>query len=224
VPCCCSSTHKRREWLQALWTWLAAHRQDLRLLLSCGWPLLPVLGGQLVPLLPLQQSPVVLPGSDSWPAGLAEVLTALGVYVLDAASFELPLEVLSSHSVHTSSGLGVAAAIRAALGRHQPPTAAAAAEAAAAKLSAADRRLLRAFLLQRTWFGSAAAGTPVHQQLVWVAKLLPFYELANPGCLKQPAAVGDGAPAALPSPAGPAFVALTPSSCLAPAGEVTAVV
>lgn len=42
-----------------------------------GWHLLPVCGGQLHPLLPLPQSPVICSGAD-WPKTLASTLQKLG--------------------------------------------------------------------------------------------------------------------------------------------------
>ena len=42
-----------------------------------GWPLLPVGGGQLHPLLPVPQSPVICAGAD-WPKKLASTLQKLG--------------------------------------------------------------------------------------------------------------------------------------------------
>ena len=48
----------------------------------------------------------------------------------------------------------------------------------AEKLSAADARLLRSFLLQQRWF-SGRDGDEGMPQLLMVAKRLPLYELAN---------------------------------------------
>jgi hypothetical protein len=212
---------------------------------GCGWPLLPVEGGQLVPLLPLERSPVVLPGGDSWPAGLSDVLTKLGVWVLDSGSFELPVEVLSSHCAHKPSGMGVAAAMCSAFGWSPPQQQQQQqqlaserqrdhAHPAAGKLSAAETHLLRRFMLQRTWFESAAAGTAAQQQLVAVAQQLPLYQVANPGVQQQAESAAmvaaaaaspgsDRAPAAAAAAwPGPVFVPLSAASRLAPPGVLPA--
>lgn len=203
-----------REWLQALWQWLAARRQDLQLLVGCGWPLLPVLVSQLVPLRPLEQSAVVMPGADAWPAGLAEVLGKLGVHVLDSDSFELPVDSLKGLCVHSSGGTGVAAALSAALQltQQQPQQ-----QDVVGNLSASDRRLLRSFLLQPTWYAGAATAAPV-VQLRRVARQLPLYKVAN-SCqpqLQEEAAgqAAEGEPVELE----PVFVNLEGTCCLTPAG------
>jgi hypothetical protein len=193
--------------------------------MDAGWPLLPVLGSQLVPLQALGQSAVVLPGADAWPAGLAEVLGKLSVHVLDTAGFELPVEMLKGHCVHSASGTGVAAALAAALklssqgqGQVQGQQQLAQAPDAAGGLTAVERQLLRCFLLQPTWYAGAATASPV-VQLRKVARQLPLYAVAN-SC--QPG--GEWSAAAADAEAGaadgaePVFVTLEGSCFLAPAG------
>jgi hypothetical protein len=217
----------RREWLQGLWQWLSARRTDLPLLLSTGWPLLPVQDNQLVPLQLLASSPVVAAGGDSWPDGLAAVLQKLGCFVLDTAGFELPLEALLQHCVHRPSGAGVAAAICAALGWGGYAAAGQelsmqqqlAGQAASERLTVDDARILRAFLLHQRWFSGAAAagaaGDVGQRALLLVAQQLPLYELANKSLMRQASddeqqrqEVGRHA-----------TVALSAGCCLAPAGE-----
>lgn len=217
--CCC------REWLQSLWQWLAANRHSLQPLMDAAWPLLPVLGSQLVPLQALGQSAVVLPGADAWSSGLAEVLRKLGVHVLDTAGFELPVEMLRGHCVHSASGTGVAAALAAALklssqGQAQGQGQQQLVQAAdvAGSLTPGERQLLRSFLLQPTWYAGAATASPV-VQLRKVARKLPLYSVAN-SC--QPR--GEWGAAAADAHVGSAdgvetvFVTLEGSCCLAPAG------
>lgn len=178
-----------------------------------------------MPLRPLQQSPVVLPGADTWPTGLAEVLGKLGVHVLDADGFELPLEMLKGHCVHSASGPGVAAAIAAAMKQrscqqHQQVSAQQPEQQQddTAALSADERRLLRSFLLQPTWFAGPGSAAPV-LLLRSVARQLPLYELANSSTLQQQHQrqqhIGEeGAEGAVE----PVFVNLEGSCFLAPAG------
>jgi hypothetical protein len=217
----------RREWLQGLWQWLSVRRTDLPLLLSTDWPLLPVQGNQLVPLQPLSSSPVVAPGADSWPDGLAAVLQKLGCFVLDSAGFELPLEVLQQHCVHRPSGAGVAAAICAALGWGGSAAAGQrltelteqqqlAGQAAGGRLTVDDATILRAFLLHQRWFSSAAAGGDAGQRaLLLVAQQLPLYELANKSLMQQASEVEQQGQEVLRH----VTVVLSAGCCLAPAGE-----
>lgn len=230
-----------REWLQGLWQWLSARRTDLPLLLSCGWPLLPVQGGTLVPMQPHASSAVVAAGGDSWPEGLAAVLQKLGCFVLDTVGFELPLEALLQHCVHRPSGAGVAAAVCAApgwgasvaagqqLSRQQQLSG----EEVAGSLTVDEARILRGFLLQQRWFsgaaGAAAAGGDASMRgLLLVVQQLPLYELANSKSLQQavPAASarrgleqGQERQQAQQEAVQQGTVALSPGCCLAPAGE-----
>jgi hypothetical protein len=186
-----------REWVQALWQWLAqpAHRPDWPVVARSGWPVLPTAGGRLVPLAPDPSSAAaVLPGGD-WPEGLQAVLVRLGVAVVDTASFELPVDALVSAGLaHPGSGAGVALALAAALGggRHLETR-------TVEELGAAERRLLRSYLLQPVWFqarggvgGSAACGDAAAAAvaaLAGIVRQLPLFELANDGSfLAGPAA------------------------------------
>jgi hypothetical protein len=215
-----------REWLLSLWQWLASGRHSLEPLAASGWPLLPVLGSQLVALQPLERSAVVLPGADAWPEGLAEVLQKLGVHVLHTASFELPVETLKGqHYVHTAAGTGVAEALAAALKlgsqqQGQQQQQAQDCEAAISKLAAQERSLLRGFLLQPTWFAGAANAAP-QLQLRRLAGQLPLYELANSSQQQvQVQAASAAAGAEEPVQLEPVFVGLQGSCCLAPAGTL----
>lgn len=216
-----------REWLQSLWQWLGAGRHSLQPLAASGWPLLPVAGSQLVPLQPLPRSAVVLPSADAWQPGLSEVLGKLGVHVLDSEGFELPLEMLRGHHLHSASGTGVAAALAAALGlSHQAQRQQQQQQQSehlldtVGRLTAAERRLLRSFLLQPTWFAAGTAAAPT-AQLRAVARQLPLFELANSAPQQQQQAVG-AEDAAMPAAPGvePVFVSLEGNCCLAPAGAM----
>jgi hypothetical protein len=218
------------EWLQALWQWLSTptRRSDWRVLAASGWPLLPAAGGLLVPLAPeAARCRAVLPGAD-WPQGLADVLARLGIAVLDTAAYELPNEaLLAAGYVRAGSGLGIALALRAALDGGQLNT------APVEALSADDRRLLRAYLLQPVWFQSqrgsgASAGAQPDDcaVLASVLRQLPLYEQANSGAVGAVAAspfarsasgASDGG-AAAGDDAAPVFVPLQEGWMLAPQG------
>jgi len=151
-------------------------------------------------------------GADAWPAGLIEVLGKLGVHVLDSDSFELPVDSLKGLCVHASGGTGVAAALSAA--HQQPPQQ----QDVFGSLSASDRRLLRSFLLQPTWYAGAATAAPV-VQLRRVARQLPLYEVAN-SCQPQlqEEAAGQAGEAGPAVELEPVFVSLEGTCCLTPAG------
>lgn len=214
-----------REWLQSLWQWLGAGRHSLQPLAASGWPLLPIAGSQLVPLQPLARSAVVLPGADAWQPGLSEVLGKLGVHVLDSEGFELPLEMLRGNHLHSASGTGVAAALAAALGlSHQAQQQQQQSEhllETVGRLTAAERRLLRSFLLQPTWFAAGTAAAPI-AQLRAVARQLPLFELANSAPQQQQQQAVGAEDAATPAAPGfePVFVSVEGNCCLAPAGAM----
>jgi hypothetical protein len=171
---------------------------------------------------------VVLPGADAWPAGLSEALGKLGVHVLDTSGFELPLELLRGLCVHSTTGTGVAAALAAVMkqqgllqGQQQQQQQGQVQQRqpqqpvdVASKLDASQRRLLRSFLLQRTWFAgtvNAAMG-----RLHAVARELAMYELANSSWQQeQDSSEGEGQAAAEVEPV---FVNLEGNCSLAPAG------
>lgn len=185
-----------REWLHALWQWLsqASRRPDWQVLASAAWPLLPVAGGLLVPLAAEHtRCTVVLPGAD-WPVGLQSVLQKLGVSVLDTASFELPADALvSAGYVRSGCGVGLALALKAALSTGQQLD-----TRSVEELTAAERRLLRTYLLQPIWFQqhTAATGAADSAALAAIVKRLPLFELANDGSWSAPAEgeqqAGDG--------------------------------
>jgi hypothetical protein len=201
-----------------------------------------VQGGKLVPLQALASSAVVAPGAESWPDGLAGVLQKLGCFVLDMAGFELPLEALLQHCVHRPSGVGVAAAVCAALGwsgnvatgRQLSSQQQQAAERVGGSLGLDDVRILRSFLLQQRWFsGSAGDDDAGVRALLLVARQLPLFELANLSSKQQAEAATAAAIAQQGTEEGSEAeqvqqvagmqqhtVALSPGCCLAPAGKI----
>ncbi len=143
------------------------------------------------------QTALLLP-SEEWPSGLEGVLGELGCLVVDTAAFELPVGVLVAGGyVQKGDGKGLLAALRAALsgsGNRGSSSGSGRVTADSSSssivdgpgavldvrpfgwLSAAQRRLLRAYLLQERWF--AGQGAAVQQPVVRTLQQLPLYEVA----------------------------------------------
>ncbi|GLC59948.1 hypothetical protein PLESTB_001557000 [Pleodorina starrii] len=155
-----------RDWLQLLWRWLATHEP-----LSCflGLPLLPILGGRLAPLADAASCTAILPPSPEGPrqasaaaaeggggggggaaaaaaadpaAQLSELLTQLGLQILDLVSFsELPVgDLIRGSHVHRCDGPGILAALQrlSAATQQHPQAGRATGSAAAAAAGSAD--------------------------------------------------------------------------------------
>lgn len=169
-------------WVQVLWRWLQPHAK-YRLNLFMGLPIVPVAGAKLAALQPLASSTVIAPSAD-WPPGLQPLLQQLGCEVLDSHPERFALPPLPDYA-HAASGLGMlgalGAALRlpaggAALNRSSQPDA-----GRLAGCSAADKRLLRRYLLQQRWF-AAALQTPGAAEMQAAAlgllRQLPIFESA----------------------------------------------